>query len=132
MPTKIGRMKPGKYWKGPEPFGCFNTGHAPIIWRPMKLDKFFIVGDEILTLYATEAYLKAKQAILNHCLSFGFRGQLAWVFWTKKATERQFNKLIDQRLAELKKDRDHVKDLAAKASKGDISAVLELGDYGVL
>src|SRR5438132_55632 len=102
MQIKIERLTPGKYWKGPEPFGCFNTGHAPIIWRPARLDKFYLVGDEVLTLYPAEAYSKARAAILKHCMSFEFHGQCAWVFWTRKAAERQFNKLIQQRVAELK------------------------------
>ena len=132
MQIKIERLTPGKYWKGPEPFGCFNTGHAPIIWRPARLDKFYLVGDEVLTLYPAEAYSKARAAILKHCMSFEFHGQCAWVFWTRKAAERQFNKLIEQRVADLKRDRERVKELAAKANRGDIGAVLELGDYGVL
>ena len=83
----IPRLTKGRGMKGPEPFGCFNTGHAPVIIRSRASGKY-IVGPELAAYAARDAHLfRTKKR------KFGEGRDAAWVYKTRKPAVAKFDEM---------------------------------------
>jgi hypothetical protein len=87
LTTPVPRLTKGRGVKGPEPFGCFNTGHAPVILRSGASGKY-IVGPELAVDAARDAHLfHARKR------KFGKGRDAAWVYKTRKPAVAKFEEL---------------------------------------
>ena len=118
----IPRLTKGKGFKGPEFYGCFNTGMAPCIFHSRSGK--FIVGPELRCRDAM------RQGIgLTNARSVGEGNQTVWLYKTRKPAAAKFKALCAAQ--------SHTNDLVgvahaetlAKAKAGDLAAMLQLGDF---
>ena len=124
------KLKLGKYVKGQEPYGCFNTGVAPIIARS-KLAKQYI-GKEYAVGTEIDANYHLTDAILNEMgrvWKKGYKPPKVKFYKTKVAAIKEFNRLNAIMIASVKRDIARVKELKAKANKGNMKAAMALSDY---
>lgn len=83
----IPRLTKGRGVKGPEPFGCFNTGHAPVIMRSRASGKY-LVGPELAVDAVRDAHL-----FHGHRRKFGQGRDTVRVYRTRKAAVARFDEL---------------------------------------
>lgn len=120
---KVPRLPKGRGFRGPDFYGCFNTGSAPCIRRSRFTGKY-VVGAEMNTDMAL-----SDSRILSNRRKFEVAGRTVWVFKTRAPAVRKFNELCKARIAENERVRaEHKRDLQA-ARKSDLAAALRLGDY---
>jgi hypothetical protein len=80
MSTKIPevpRLTKGRGFRGPDFYGCFNTGSAPCIRRSRFTGKY-VVGAEMNTDMAL-----SDPRILSNRRKFEVAGRVVWVFKTR-------------------------------------------------
>lgn len=131
LPRRLGA---NHYLRGPDHYGCSNSGLAPVIMKSKDMWKFpnlargfkFLVGPEAFTddaLRALMIHRKVKGRTYKrdrHVIRF---------FKTYRAAKREFTKLV----TDIWRDNDaarrtHAK-LRDKARAGDQQAVLDLMDW---
>ena len=116
-------LKPGRYLRGPDFYGCFNTGTAPIIIRPAR-EAVYLVGPEMTTLDTI-----CKTTFAKNKRVFRFGKDTVYRFKTKAAAVAKFRELAGA--AQDRNDeiiKQHQADREA-AKRGDLAAIARLGDY---
>lgn len=116
-------LKPGRFYIGPDFYGCCNTGTAPAILKSRHVARFF-VGPELAIESAVYAVLadKAKQVFVSG-------RDKVFIFKTAANAKAKFAELVKaacERNRQIAADHRRDRDLAAK---GDMAAALRLGDY---
>ncbi len=124
--TKVPRLAKGQGIKGPEFYGCCNTGLAPAIVNSSIAGRY-IVGPE---LYVTESQFVRAIGLAPYKRKFVFdRTRIVHAFKTRAAAVKLFTEQCKRAKAENDKiAQQHKSDLAA-AKAGDLEAALRLGDY---
>ena len=122
--TKIPRLTKGKGVRGPDYYGCCNTGMAPVLVH-CRVSGRYLVGPEF---YTEGAYARA---IFNqpNKRKFAFDNRIVYAFKTRKPAVELFQRLCTEATerntriaAEHKRDRE-------LATQGDMSAASRLLDY---
>lgn len=123
---QVPRLTKGKGIRGPDFYGCCNTGMAPVIVHS-KVAGRYLVGPE---LYCTEFEYSFQIFKQPRKRKFVFdRTRVVHAFRTRKAAVELFQlqcaaaKEQNDKIAE-----QHKSDLAA-ARSGDLAAAGRLGDY---
>jgi hypothetical protein len=119
---KVPRLAKGKGYKGPEFYGCFNTGMAPAIFHSHTGK--FIVGPELRCRSAMRNCL-----LLTDKRSLGEGRDKVWILKTRSPAVAKFMALcgaviLENDLMRLK----HVETIG-RAAKGDLAAALALEDF---
>ncbi len=119
---KVPRLPMGKGFKGPEFFGCCNTGIAPSIFHSMTGK--YLVGPELACRAAMEQFITLKNKRV-----WDFRGRRVWLFKGRGPAVKKFVELCEAREKENDKMRQEFNETVVKARAGDIAAVLKMGDF---
>ena len=124
MSITVPRLAKGHGYKGPEFYGCFNTGMAPAIFHS-RCGKYY-VGPEILCH-------DAMQAGIGYFAKVRTVGtdprRKVWIFKGRKAAVAKFMTLCGAQILENEKQRREHAEARAAAARGDIAAALRLGDF---
>lgn len=116
----VPRLAKGRGYKGPEFYGCYNTGMAPCIFHS-RTGKY-VVGPELRCRDAMRAALTLQN---KRCHGEG--RQRVWIFKGRKAAVAKFTALcIAQTRENDTMRREHAATLE-KARRGDMAAALALG-----
>jgi hypothetical protein len=122
---KVPRLDKGKGFKGPEFYGCFNTGMAPAIFHS-RTGKY-VVGREIPCRDAMQA-----GACLDKKRTWGGKDDArrkVFIFKGRESAVAKFLELCGEQILQNHNIRvEHIK-TARAAAAGDMAAVLALGDY---
>lgn len=125
--AKVPRLAMGKGWKGPEFYGCFNTGLAPAIFHS-RTGKY-AVGPEIPCRDAMANGGLLSDRRIHDMGGKGDARRRVYVFKSRGPAVRKFAELAAAAaLANENIAAEHRADAAA-ARKGDMAAALRLGDY---
>lgn len=119
---EVPRLAKGRGYKGPEFFGCFNTGMAPCIFHS-RTGKY-VVGPELRCRDAMRAGLTLQN---KRCHGEG--RQRVWIFKSRKPAIAKFVALAVAQEQENAAMRKQHSETLAKARKGDLAAALALGDF---
>ncbi len=121
----VPRLAKGKGYKGPDHFGCFNTGMAPAIFHS-RTGKY-VVGPEIPCREAMEAgmTLFAKVRVVNGTDP----RRKVWIFKSRKAAVAKFMALCGAIILENAATAARCAELHRKAAQGDVAAAMALADY---
>lgn len=118
----VPRLAKGRGYKGPEFYGCYNTGMAPCIFHS-RTGKW-VVGPELRCRDAMRAGLT-----LQNVFCHGEGRQRVWIFKTRRNAVAKFTELcITQTKENNDLRREHDATLE-KARRGDMAAALALGDF---
>jgi hypothetical protein len=107
--------------RGPEPYGCYNSGFAPVI-RRSKLTGRYIVGFQLDTEFAVKDIRSLGKR------TFKVNGRPVWSFKTRKPAVAKFQELVIARNAENQAIADEYRLNLAAAKAGDLEALSKLGD----
>ena len=119
---KVPRLNKGRGFKGPEFYGCFNTGMAPSIFHS-KTGKY-IVGPENRCRDAMREGVTFTNKRVH-----GDGNHRVWLFKGRKPAVGKFMALCGAQIMENETMRRDHAETAAKAARGDIAAALHLGDF---
>jgi hypothetical protein len=121
----VPRLAKGRGYKGPEHYGCYNTGMAPAIFHS-RTGKY-VVGPEIPCHDAMRAgmTLFAKVRIVNGTDP----RRKVWILKSRKTAVSKFLVLCGAQIIENEKQRQAHKAAAQAAATGDLAAALALGDF---
>ena len=114
----VPRLKKGQGLKGPEYFGCYNTGTAPTIFH--SLTGKWIVGPELAcrdALHTGSCFTDAKK--VGRVRIYKHRGPAV----------KKFMALCGAQIMENHAMREEYIATCRKADVGDIAAALHLGDF---
>lgn len=138
--TDVPRLKDNQGMKGPDYFGCFNTGLEPTIRKAVRRtiqaaekQVRYIVGPD---LYASEVghdfrRFRVENPYAGHHTKRIYRnehGREVFVYKTRGPAVAKFIALCNEVMKENDADRIEYESLKAKADKGDIGAALAAGD----
>ena len=119
----VPRLNKGRGFKGPEFYGCFNTGMAPAIFHS-RTGKY-VVGPELPARDAMRA-----GTLLTKVRTVGTDPRRkVWIFRGRKPAVAKFMALCGARILENHNVRQEHLATARKAATGDMAAVLALGDF---
>lgn len=118
----VPRLPKGRGYKGPEFYGCFNTGMAPSIFHS-RTGKW-VVGPELRCRDAMRAGIT-----LQDRKGWGVGPQRVWIYKGRKAAVAKFTALCIKQTRENRKMRQEHAEALEKARKGDMAAALALGDF---
>jgi len=119
---KVPRLDKGKGFKGPDFYGCMNTGTAPAIFHS-RTGKY-VVGPESA---AREAMSEGICLTNKRC--YGKDRRKVWIFKGRGPAVARFMVLCGARILENAQVRAEHIATARKAAAGDIGAALALGDF---
>jgi hypothetical protein len=122
MSIQVPRLPIGKGFKGPEYPGCFNTGMAPAIFHSRQGK--YVVGRE---MPCRDAMRNSLPQSSKRCHGEGNRK--VFIFKGRKAAVNKFLALCGAAILENNRVRSEYRETLDKARKGDMAAVLALGDY---
>jgi len=120
---QVPRLAKGHGYKGPEFYGCCNTGMAPTIFHS-RCGKYY-VGPKLRCRDA----MRAGIGYVAKVRTIGEGRQKVWLFKGRAAAVRRFLALCGAQLVENEKMRREHAETARKAARGDLTATLALGDY---
>jgi hypothetical protein len=120
----VPRLAKGKGYKGPEFYGCFNTGTAPAIFHS-RTGKY-VVGPEF---NCREAMRYGACSLELRTVKCSDARRTVWIFKGRKAAVAKFLALCGARILENDAIRREHAETARKARAGDMAAVLALGDF---
>lgn len=122
-------LKQGQYLKGNEPLGCFNSGHAPVVFRSKLEKNLWVVGFESEVLLKRERWITKypKRRVVK-------TGKLKWqrvyIYRSWRSALVKYQDIQEKRYQENLAEHRKVKELQSKARSGDLGAALKLGlDY---
>lgn len=118
----VPRLAKGHGYKGPEFFGCYNTGLAPSIFHS-RTGKF-VVGPELRCRDAMR-----EGALLTGAKTVGDGRMKVWVYKTRSRAVHKFMELCGAQIMENAVLRAEYDETRARAAKGDLAAALHLGDF---
>ena len=119
---RVPRLAQGKGYRGPEFWGCCNTGTAPSIFH--SRNGRYVVGPEM-----------ACRDAMQNGVTFGNKRihgdgrQRVWLYKSRKPAVAKFMALCGARIMENETVRREYMETRAKAAKGDIAAAIHLGDF---
>ena len=120
---KVPRLDKGKGFKGPDFYGCMNTGTAPAIFHS-RTGKY-VVGPEM----AARDAMQAGACLLNK-RTFGKGRQKVYIFKGRGPAVSKFLVLCGGAdSGKRASPRPEHMETARKARAGDIGAAIALGDY---
>ncbi len=122
---QVPRLAKGKGYKGPEFYGCYNTGMAPSIFHS-RCGKYY-VGPELRCLDAIRAGIGLFQKVRISAIETG--NQKVWIFKTRKPAVAKFLALCGAQIMENERQRQARAAARAAAARGDVAAALALGDF---
>ena len=123
MSITVPRLAKGKGDKGPEHYGCFNTGMAPSIFHS-RCGKYY-VGPEIPCRDA----IRAGIGYFAKVRTVGTDRRKVFIYKGRKAAVAKFMALCGAQILENEKQRREHAEARAAAARGDIAAALRLGDF---
>ena len=125
----IPRLTLGRGLKGPEPFGCYNTGVAPVILRSRASGRY-LVGPEIAVDEVRGAHLLVRNARRRR---FGKGRETVWVFRTRAPAAARFRELVsaaEARNAEMRSECDGARrDAASRDPETALIGTLRLAEF---
>lgn len=119
---QVPRLARGKGFKGPEFYGCFNTGMAPAIFHSRSGK--YVVGPELRCRDAMR-----EGVTLTDQRSQGTGRQRVWLFKGRKSAVDKFLALCGAVILENHQLRQEHSETTRKAAEGDLAAALKLGDF---
>ena len=127
-------LKSGHYKVGSEPYGCYNTGHAPTILRMDTMagligGRAFAVGPEHCTISPREIVSKWTP---KHPSYVSFGDGKHWrvkLYKTAASAYKEFDRLNKATVDERNRDAAKHRELLEKANAGDMKAALDCMDY---
>lgn len=119
--TQLPRLNRGTGVRGPEPYGCFNSGFAPVI-RRSKLTGRYIVGFQLDTEFA----IKDIRSLGKR--TFKVNGRPVWSFKTRKPAVAKFQELVNTRNAQNRAIAAEFHLALTAAKTGDLEAACKLGE----
>jgi len=122
-PIKVPRLAKGKGYKGPEFYGCFNTGMAPAIFHS-RTGKY-VVGPE---LPARDAMRAGTCLLTTRVVKCSDARRYVWIFKGRKAAVAKFLALCGAQILQNETIRREHAETRAAAARGDMAAALRLGD----
>jgi hypothetical protein len=124
MGIQVPRLAKGAGYKGPEHYGCCNTGMAPAIFHS-RTGKY-VVGPEIPARDA----MRAGMTLFAKVRTVGTDPRRkVWIFKGRKAAVSRFLVLCGAAiLVNADMARQHT-EARQKAARGDMAAALSLGDF---
>ncbi len=121
MMIKVPRLAQGHGFKGPDFYGCCNTGTAPSIFH----SRFgWVVGQECA---CREAMREGHH--LADIRTYGSGRRTVHFYKTRGPAVRLFMAQCGARILENEAMRKEHRETARLAQQGDLSAVMRLGDY---
>jgi len=133
--VKSFRFTPGKGLRGPEPFGCMNTGVAPVIMRSKATGKF-LVGPELEVYEARNRILfdrEKNKRILKGRLNPNDKRRRVYVFKTRAPAVAQFEKLVLAQRAQNDEMRAEYEDAKKRSQSSNpevaIQGALDLSEF---
>ncbi|MEN6367761.1 MAG: hypothetical protein ABFC88_13195 [Thermoguttaceae bacterium] len=120
---KVPRLAKGRGYKGPEFYGCCNTGLAPAIFHS-RTGKY-VVGPEIPCRDA----MREGLTLGNKRVHGKDPRRRVWIFKGRKPAIAKFMALCGARILENETIRREHAGTARKAASGDLVAALKLGDF---
>jgi hypothetical protein len=122
MSITVPRLAKGKGYKGPEFYGCFNTGMAPSIFHS-RTGKY-VVGPQLRCHDAMREGLTFSKKRVH-----GTGNQRVWIFKGRKAAVAKFIGLCEMAEAVNRDIASQHTETRRKAATGDFAAMLALGDF---
>jgi hypothetical protein len=120
----IPRLSKGTGYKGPEFYGCYNTGMAPAIFHS-RTGKY-VVGPE---LPARDVMRAGTCLLTTRVVKCADARRYVWIYKGRKAAVTKFLALAGAVVAEnAEMARRHAETRTA-AARGDLAAALALGDF---
>lgn len=120
---KVPRLPKGRGFRGPDFYGCINTGTAPCIRRSRRTGKY-IVGAEMNTEMALN-----DPRLFTNMRKWEVAGRYVYVYKTRVSAVHRFEALCEARIEENQRVREeHQRDLAT-ARDGDMTAAARLINY---
>ena len=123
-PITVPRLPKGRGYKGPEFYGCCNTGMAPCIFH-CRTGKY-LVGPE---LPCDDAMQQGVQSFFQQENMGTSDGRRVWLYKSRKPAVAKFMALCGAQIIENENMRREHAETLDKARKGDMAAALRLGDY---
>jgi len=129
------RLKDNQYLKGPDHYGCINTGFAPILMKSKDMRKFpdlakgfkFLVGPDMFSQDALRALM------IHHKVkgrTYTRNGRYKVKFYKKyKSAKAEFTRQVKKIQDANKAEAHRHLILKTKARQGDMQAVTDLIDY---
>jgi len=131
---QVPRLSKGKGIKGPEPYGCFNTGTAPVILHSRS--GLWLVGPENEVDGARERLCfreNQNRRILKGHRNPSDRRRWVYVYRTRGPAVRRFQELCEERgrmNAEMRSEHARAaRDAASSDPETSIRGALTLGDF---
>ena len=118
----VPRLAKGKGYKGPEFYGCFNTGMAPAIFHSRSGK--YVVGPELRCRDAMRIGVTLTSTRVD-----GTGRQRIWLFKSRKPAVTKFTSLCETQIRENKIMYQKHIETANKALAGSMAAVLALGAF---
>jgi len=122
LTMQVPRLARGKGYKGPEAFGCFNTGLAPAIFHSRSGK--YIVGPELRCRDTMREGL-----LLGTKRVAGKGGNRVYIYKTRQPAVAKFQELCGAQMQYNAKLRQELATLRSKAQQGDMTAVLDLINF---
>ena len=122
MSIQVPRLKQGQGYKGPEFFGCFNTGVAPSIFHSHTGK--YVVGPEL----RCRDTMRAALTLTSHRVIGAGRDRV-WLFKGRGPAVSKFLALCGAVIMENADMARKYAEARAAAARGDIGAALSLGDF---
>lgn len=119
---QVPRLKQGQGYKGPEFYGCMNTGMAPAVFHSRSGK--YVVGPELRCRDAMRAALT-----LSDRRVVGEGRQRVWLFKSRGPAVAKFLALCGAAILENAEMARQHREAREKAARGDMAAVLALGDF---
>ena len=138
--TDVPRLKDNQMMKGPDHFGCFNSGLQPTIRKAMRRtvqaaekEVRYIVGPD---LWGSEVGVKFRKFQIEapfygtprKRIYRNEHGREVFVYKTRGPAVKKFVALCNEVMESNEADRIEYRSLKAKADKGDLSAAFAAGD----
>ena len=125
------RLKLGQGFRGPEFFGCINSGSAPVIIKSKHLKRWsvyrYYVGPEFPIRF--DLYEVLRLAMVGHGYKFHSGHWTFFLYQSPSAAWTRFDALCKAQ-NEINADvRAEAAELRVKAQKGDLGAALALSGY---
>lgn len=134
LSTLPSRMRDNQYLRGPDHYGCINTGLAPILYKSKDMRKYpdlakgfkFLVGPEMFSVDAVKALMIFKRVSGR---TYKMHGRTIKFYKKYKSAKAEFTRQVKEIQDTNKAEAQRHLTLKAKARQGDMQALVDLTDY---
>lgn len=119
-------LLPGEALRGPDYYGCYNTGTAPYLLHNRQTGRFY-VGPELAVADAVRQVV--IRGLPKSTAMVDTSSGRVWLYSEWSAAFAKWSSAVNSAVAENNRVAAERKAVAAKAAHGDIAAALALGDY---